>query len=154
MLAAAGGPWHGEARCCAVVAFSSHASICGDIFISWGTRFSPYGDTVNLSRCFYYPAILTLCVNPQLPPPPGGGGKSMQNYRRLRYASCVMGTDDLRGLVSLSVQFGIVYDLASLEKSLKSLEQKRTASDRFSCLMVTGTVMLNLFTLTISVSPR
>src|SRR5208337_1581664 len=36
MLAAAGGPWYGEARCCAVVAFSSHASICGDIFISWG----------------------------------------------------------------------------------------------------------------------
>src|SRR5271169_1190617 len=48
MLAAAGGPWYGETRCCAVVAFSSHASICGDIFISWGTRFSPYGDTVNL----------------------------------------------------------------------------------------------------------
>src|SRR5271169_3218397 len=22
------------------------------IFISWGTRFSPYGDTVDLSRCF------------------------------------------------------------------------------------------------------
>src|SRR5208283_5932158 len=60
MLAAAGGPWYGEARCCAVVAFSSHASICGDIFISWGTRFSPYGDRVNLSRCFYCPAILTL----------------------------------------------------------------------------------------------
>src|SRR5208337_3670071 len=47
-----------------VSAFSSHASICGDIFISWGPRFSPYGDTVNLSRCFYSPAILTLCVNP------------------------------------------------------------------------------------------
>jgi hypothetical protein len=65
MLAAAGGPWYGEARCCAVVALSSHASICGDVFTSWGTRFSPYGDTVNLSRCFYCPAILTLCVNPQ-----------------------------------------------------------------------------------------
>ena len=24
-----------------------------------------YGDTVNLSRCFYSPAILTSCVNPQ-----------------------------------------------------------------------------------------
>jgi hypothetical protein len=47
-----------------VSAFSSYASICGDIFISWGPRFSPYGDTVNLSRCFYSPAILTLCVNP------------------------------------------------------------------------------------------
>jgi len=35
--------------------FSSYASICGDIFISSGPRFSPYGDTVNLS-C---PAILT-----------------------------------------------------------------------------------------------
>jgi hypothetical protein len=35
----------------------------------------------------------------------------MQNDRKLRYASCVMGTDDLRGLVRLSVQFGIVYDL-------------------------------------------
>ena len=44
--------------------FSSHASICGDIFISWGTRFSPYGGKVNLSRCFYSPAILTSCVNP------------------------------------------------------------------------------------------
>src|SRR5271169_5869067 len=65
MLAAAGGPWYGEGRCCAVVAFSSHASICGDFFISWGTRFSPYGDTVNLSRCFYFPAIFTLSVNPQ-----------------------------------------------------------------------------------------
>jgi len=48
-----------------VSALSSYASICGDIFISWGPRFSPYGDTVNLSRCFYSPAILTLCVNPQ-----------------------------------------------------------------------------------------
>ena len=36
----------------------------------------------------------------------------MQNYRKLRYASCVMGPDDLRRLVRLSVQFGIVYDLA------------------------------------------
>ena len=60
MLAAAGGPWYGEARCCAVAAFSSYASICGDIFISWGPRFSPYGDSVNLSRYFYSPAILTL----------------------------------------------------------------------------------------------
>jgi len=49
-----------------VPAFSSYASICGDIFISWDHRFSPYGDTVNLSRCFYSSAILTLCVNPQL----------------------------------------------------------------------------------------
>src|SRR5271169_2847892 len=48
-------------------AFSSYASICGDILISCGPRFSPYGDTVNLSRCFYSPAILTLCVNPQAP---------------------------------------------------------------------------------------
>src|SRR5271166_6768649 len=48
-----------------VSAFSSYASICGDILISCGPRFSPYGDTVNLSRCFYSPAILTLCVNPQ-----------------------------------------------------------------------------------------
>jgi hypothetical protein len=58
---------------------------------------------------------------PSSPLPPGGGGKSMQNYRKLRYASCVMGTDDLRGLVRLSVQSGIVYDLASLEKSPKLL---------------------------------
>jgi single-strand DNA-binding protein len=48
-----------------VSAFSFHASICGDIFISWSRRFSPHGDTVNLSRCLYRPAILTLCVNPQ-----------------------------------------------------------------------------------------
>src|SRR5271166_4569089 len=48
-----------------VLAFSSYASICGDIFISWGPRFSSYGDTVNLSRCSYRPAILTSCVNPQ-----------------------------------------------------------------------------------------
>jgi len=47
-----------------VSAFSSYASICRDIFISWGPRFSPYGGTVNLSRCFYSPSILTLCVNP------------------------------------------------------------------------------------------
>ena len=33
MLAVTGGPSYGEARCCAGVAFSSHASICGDIFI-------------------------------------------------------------------------------------------------------------------------
>jgi len=49
-----------------VSAFSSYASICGDLLISCGPRFSPYGDTVNLSRCFYSPAILTLCVNPQV----------------------------------------------------------------------------------------
>jgi hypothetical protein len=48
-----------------VVAFSSHASICGDIFISWGPRFSRYGGKVNLSRCLYSPAIRTLGVNPQ-----------------------------------------------------------------------------------------
>src|SRR5271166_3170379 len=48
-----------------VPAFSSHASTCGDIFISWSPRFSPHGDTVNLSLCFDSPAILTLCVNPQ-----------------------------------------------------------------------------------------
>jgi hypothetical protein len=64
MLAAARGPSYGEGRCCAVVVFSSHASICGDIFISWGPRFSPYGDTVDLSLCFDSPAILMLCVNP------------------------------------------------------------------------------------------
>ena len=28
--------------------FSSYASICGDIFISWSPRFSFYGDRVNL----------------------------------------------------------------------------------------------------------
>src|SRR5271166_1812556 len=48
-----------------VSAFSSYASICVDILISCGPRFSSSGDTVNLSRCFYSPAILTLCVNPQ-----------------------------------------------------------------------------------------
>jgi hypothetical protein len=36
------------------------------IFSSHGVPDSHhYGDTVNLSRCFYCPAILTLCVNPQ-----------------------------------------------------------------------------------------
>src|SRR5271157_1535933 len=53
-----------------------------------------------------------------------GDGKSMQNYRKLRYAICVMGTDDIRCLVRLSVQFGIVCDLASLEKGGKLLSQK------------------------------
>ena len=51
----------------AVVAFSSHASICGDIFISWGPQFSPYGATVKLSHCSYCTVILTLCVNPHRP---------------------------------------------------------------------------------------
>src|SRR5208337_577266 len=39
------------------------------ILTLWGPRFSPYGDAVNLSRCFYSPSILTLCVNPQLVSP-------------------------------------------------------------------------------------
>jgi hypothetical protein len=37
------------------------------------------------------------------------------------------------------------YGLASLEKGCKLLEQKGTALIHFSCLIVTGTVMLNLF---------
>src|SRR5208283_4317980 len=59
-------------------------------------------------------------VGPPTPPPPAGGGKSMQNYRKLRYASCVTGTDDLRGLVRLSVQFAIVYDLACSQQLSRS----------------------------------
>src|SRR5208283_599698 len=47
-----------------VSVFSSYAALCGDIFISGGPRFSPYGDSVNLSRFFFSPAILTLRVNP------------------------------------------------------------------------------------------
>jgi len=42
-----------------------YASIFCDIFISWGLRFSPYRDTINLSHCLCCPAILTLCINPQ-----------------------------------------------------------------------------------------
>src|SRR5271157_1302704 len=68
-----------------VSAFSSYASICGDILISCGPRFSPYGDTVNLSRCFYCPAILTLCVNPQR--------QMALKLRMLRYATCVTEVD-------------------------------------------------------------
>jgi len=45
--------------------FSTYAPICGDIFISWGPRFSLYGDTVNLSHCSYCLAIFTLWVNAQ-----------------------------------------------------------------------------------------
>ena len=65
------------------------------------------------------------------PPPPfsstllraaTGDGKSMQNYRKLRYATCVMGTDDIRCLVRLSVQFGIVYDLACSRQLFRALE--------------------------------
>src|SRR5271157_5534073 len=51
-----------------------------------------------------------------------GDGKSMQNYRKLRYATCVMGTDDIRCLVRLSVQFGIVYDLACSRQLFRALE--------------------------------
>ena len=46
----------------------------------------------------------------------------MQNYRKLRYATCVMGTDDIRCLVRLSVQFGIVYDLACSRQLFRALE--------------------------------
>jgi len=38
-----------RARCSALVAFSCYASILGDIFISWGPRFSPNRNTVNVS---------------------------------------------------------------------------------------------------------
>src|SRR5208337_3248387 len=44
--------------------FSPYAPICG-FFISWGPRFSLYGDTVNLSHCSYCLAIFTLWVNAQ-----------------------------------------------------------------------------------------
>ena len=74
------------------------------IFTLWG-----HGQSKSL---FLRPRHSQVMRKPTSPLPPGCGGKSMQNYRKLRYASCVMGTDDLRGLVRLSVQFGIVYDLA------------------------------------------
>src|SRR5208283_105123 len=54
------------AGCNAVAAFSSCGSICGDIFISWGPRFSYKGDTAGLNRCFCCPSNFTLCVNPHL----------------------------------------------------------------------------------------
>src|SRR5271166_5616957 len=44
--------------------------LCGNLwryFHLRGPRFSPYGDTVNLSRSFFSPAILTLRVNPHPP---------------------------------------------------------------------------------------
>jgi hypothetical protein len=44
----------GEARCPPLAPFSSYASICGDVLILWGLRFS----------C--WPAILTLCSTQEL----------------------------------------------------------------------------------------
>jgi len=55
-----------------------------------GAPILTYGDTVNLSRCFYSPSILTSCVNPQQ-----AASKQVQEDQRalelrmLRYASCV-----------------------------------------------------------------
>jgi len=44
---------------------------------------------------------------------------------------------------ALSAKIG--YDWGSLEKGRKLLEQKGAASIHLSCLIVTGTVMLSLF---------
>ena len=41
--------------------------------------------------------------------------------------------------------FAIVSEMASLEQGRKFLEHNGTASALFSCLIVTGTVMLHLF---------
>ena len=49
----------------------------------------------------------------------------------------------------LCSRFGIEYEMASLEKSRKLLEQKGPTLALFSCSMVTRTVMLNLISTTI-----
>ena len=66
--AAASGHSYGEAHWAVVAAFSSYASICGDIFISWGPPIlTLWGHGQSKSLFFGFPAkalisLLMLCA--------------------------------------------------------------------------------------------